>query len=157
MTSLNYDANKLPLGKLSENTLQKGNSILKEISNVLADPELAKTKYGMSSKDTLASLTSRYYTIIPHVFGRHIPPIIDNVDLLKREAELIESLGEMEIATEIINNVTDTRQTLLIQQVASLQKHGGDRVNIIDRYFESLQLEEFSRRMFNLSPLLTLS
>jgi poly [ADP-ribose] polymerase len=157
MTSLNYDANKLPLGKLSENTLRKGNSVLKEISNVLAEPSLAKTKYGLSAKDTLATLTSRYYTIIPHVFGRHIPPIIDNVDRLKKEAELIESLGEMEIATEIINNVSDTQQTLLIQQAASLQKHDGERINIIDRHFESLQLEEFSRRMFNLNPLLTLS
>jgi poly [ADP-ribose] polymerase len=157
MTSLNYDANKLPLGKLSENTLRKGNSALKEISNVLAEPSLAKTKYGLSSKDTLATLTSRYYTIIPHVFGRHVPPIIDNVDRLKKEAELIESLGEMEIATEIINNVSDARQTSLIQQVAGLQKHGGERINVIDQHFESLQLEEFSRRMFNLNPLLTLS
>jgi poly [ADP-ribose] polymerase len=130
---------------------------LKEISNVLAEPSLAKTKYGLSSKDTLATLTSRYYTIIPHVFGRHVPPIIDNVDRLKKEAELIESLGEMEIATEIINNVSDARQTSLIQQVAGLQKHGGERINVIDQHFESLQLEEFSRRMFNLNPLLTLS
>jgi poly [ADP-ribose] polymerase len=130
---------------------------LEEISNVLAEPSLAKTKYGLSSKDTLATLTSRYYTIIPHVFGRHVPPIIDNVDRLKKEAELIESLGEMEIATEIINNVSDARQTSLIQQVAGLQKHGGERINVIDQHFESFQLEEFSRRMFNLNPLLTLS
>jgi poly [ADP-ribose] polymerase 2/3/4 len=106
MTSLNYDANKLPLGKLSENTLQKGNSILKEISNILADPKIAGNKYGSSFDHALATLTSRYYTIIPHVFGRSVPPIINNVDRLKREAELIESLGSMEIATEIINNVT---------------------------------------------------
>ena len=105
MSSLNYDANKLPLGKLSNNTLQKGNSILKEISDVLADPTLALSRYGVSSKDALARMTSRYYTIIPHVFGRNVPPIINNVDRLKREAELIESLGEMEIATEIMNSV----------------------------------------------------
>jgi poly [ADP-ribose] polymerase len=115
MTSLNYDANKLPLGKLSENTLQRGNSILKDISNVLADPGIAQTKYSSSSSDALATLTSRYYTIIPHVFGRNVPPIINNVDRLKREAELIESLGSMEIATEIINNVTIPRpKTFLI-------------------------------------------
>src|SRR5271169_1763925 len=111
MTSLNYDANKLPLGKLSESTLQKGNSILKEISNVLADASIAKTQYGSSSSDALATLTSRYYTIIPHVFGRYVPPIINNVDRLKREAELIESLGSMEIATEIINNVNSPSET----------------------------------------------
>jgi len=111
MTALNYDANKLPLGKLSQNTLQKGNSILKEISNLLADVNLAKTKYGSSFDYALATLTSRYYTVIPHVFGRNIPPVINNVDRLKREAELIESLGSMEIATEIINSVEPTSDT----------------------------------------------
>jgi len=49
---------------------------------------------------------------------------------LKREAELVESLGEMEIATEIISNV------------ANLQKQG-QKLNTIDRHFQSLQLTEF--------------
>ena len=106
MSALNYDSNKLPLGKLSANTLQKGNSLLKEISEVLAESKLAQSKYGFSSAVALETLTSRYYTVIPHVFGRNVPPIIKTVDRLKREAELIESLGEMEIAAEIISNVT---------------------------------------------------
>jgi poly [ADP-ribose] polymerase len=106
MKSLNYDANKLPLGKLSENTLRKGNLVLKEISDVLGDPTLALTTQRGNQADILATLTSRYYTIIPHVFGRNKPPVIDTLDRLKREAELVESLGEMEIATEIISNVS---------------------------------------------------
>jgi poly [ADP-ribose] polymerase 2/3/4 len=105
MTALNYDANKLPLGKLSDNTLRKGNSVLKEISDVLGDPNIAVAKYGQTQTMALANLTSRYYSIIPHVFGRNIPPVINTVGRLKREAELIESLGEMEIAAEIISNV----------------------------------------------------
>lgn len=109
MTFLNYDANKLPLGKLSENTLKKGNSALKDISEVLADPRVATTKYGGTRDNVLATLTSRYYTIIPHVFGRNKPPVINTIDHLKREAELVESLGEMEIATEIISNVCPCR------------------------------------------------
>jgi poly [ADP-ribose] polymerase len=106
MTYLNYDANKLPLGKLSENTLKKGNSALKDISEVLADPNVAAKKYGGTRDNVLATLTSRYYTIIPHAFGRNKPPVINTVDHLKKEAELVESLGEMEIATEIISNVS---------------------------------------------------
>jgi len=106
MSSLNYDANKLPLGKLSENTLKRGNAALKEISEILGDPTLALSKYGGSLGNVLADLTSRYYSIIPHVFGRNIPPIINTVDRLKREADLVQSLGEMEIATEIISNVS---------------------------------------------------
>ena len=106
MFSLNYDANKLPLGKLSDNTLRKGNLVLKEISEVLNDPMLAATKYGRSQTQVLSDLTSRYYSIIPHIFGRNVPPVVNTVDRLKREIELIESLGEMEIATEIISSVS---------------------------------------------------
>lgn len=106
MSSLNYDANKLPLGKLSNNTLRKGNLVLKEISEVLNDPVLAATKYGRSQTQVLSDLTSRYYSIIPHIFGRNVPPVVNTIDRLKREAELIESLGEMEIATEIISSVS---------------------------------------------------
>jgi len=101
MTSLNYDANKLPLGKLSQNTLRKGNSVLKQISELLGNLSVDRS----SRSEALADLTSRYYTIIPHIFGRAKPPVINTIDRLKREAELIESLGEMEIATEIISNV----------------------------------------------------
>jgi poly [ADP-ribose] polymerase 2/3/4 len=96
MTSLNSDANKLPLGKLSRNTLRKGNSMLKQISELPGD----LTVDNMSRSEALADLTSRYYTIIPHIFGRAKPPVINNVGRLKREAELIESLSEMEIAKD---------------------------------------------------------
>ena len=93
----------MPLGKLSKNTLKKGNSALKEISDVLVD---VAPKYGAARDNLLATLSSRYYTIIPHAFGRNKPPVIDTINLLKKEVELIESLGEMEIATEIISNVS---------------------------------------------------
>ena len=105
MMALNYDANKLPLGKLSDNTLRKGNLVLKQISELLDDPSLASTRYESTPAAVLSQLSSRYYTIIPHVFGRNKPPIINNMSHLKREAELIQSLGEMEIAAEIISNV----------------------------------------------------
>lgn len=143
MTSLNYDANKLPLGKLSQNTLKKGNLVLKEISEVLADPKMTLSKYKASQPDVLARLTSRYYTIIPHVFGRNVPPIIDTVARLKREAELIESLGDMEIATEIMAKVLSCTDMHSIEKVANIGK-----VNVMDCHFESLQLAECHSCMF---------
>jgi len=146
MTSLNYDANKLPLGKLSQNTLQKGNSVLKEISELLGDPSISISKYGRTQPEALADLTSRYYTLIPHIFGRATPPVIKTVDRLKREAELIESLSEMEIASEIIANVLTRDLCTDRIEVATLQKEG-QKINIIDRHFESLHLEEFQPRI----------
>jgi poly [ADP-ribose] polymerase len=108
MAFLNYDADKLPLGKLSKKTLQKGNSVLKEISDLLGNPALAMSVHSQPYATALSTLTSRYYSIIPHTFGRHHPPLIDSLARLKFEAEMIESLGEMEIASEIMSNVLPT-------------------------------------------------
>jgi poly [ADP-ribose] polymerase len=105
MASLNYDADKLPLGKLSKKTLQKRNSVLKEISDLLGNPALALSIYSQPFATAFSTLTSRYYSIIPHTFGRHHPLLIDSVTRLKFEAKMIESLGEMEIASEIMSNV----------------------------------------------------
>jgi len=105
MTSLNYDANKLPLGKLSDSTLKKGFQLLKDISAVLTDPSISMTKFRASQSQVLLRLTSDYYTVIPHDFGRKAPPVINSIAQLKLEAELIESLGEMEIAAELMDHV----------------------------------------------------
>jgi poly [ADP-ribose] polymerase 2/3/4 len=105
MASLNYDADKLPLGKLSKKTLQRGNSVLKEISDLLGNPALARSAHGQPYAIALSTFTSRYYSIIPHAFGRRHPPLIDSVVRLKFEAAMIESLGEMEIASEIMTSV----------------------------------------------------
>ena len=116
--------------------------MLKEISEVLGDPAVAMQKYGRTKSEALAHLTSRYYTLIPHIFGRTTPPVINTLEKLKREAELVESLGEMGITNEIITNV----QALFLGetyyvQVANLQK-AGQKINLLDRHFDSLQLEE---------------
>jgi hypothetical protein len=51
MTYLNYDPNKLSLGKLSKNTLKKGNFALRDISEVLAIPNI-----------TIKILNARHYS-----------------------------------------------------------------------------------------------
>jgi poly [ADP-ribose] polymerase 2/3/4 len=57
MASLNYDADKLPLGKFSKKILQKGNSVLKEISDLLGNPVLAQSAHGQPFATALSTLT----------------------------------------------------------------------------------------------------
>lgn len=59
MKEIGYDANKMPLGKLSQHMIKEGYEVLREIEQVLN-----KTKKG-----DLYELSSRFYTIIPHNFG----------------------------------------------------------------------------------------
>ena len=66
MSSLNYDSSKLPLGKLSENTLRKGYSVLKlQISELLEGVKLSQIEHSEDQSAALSALTSRYYGVIP--------------------------------------------------------------------------------------------
>ena len=130
MISMSYDANKLPLGKLSKTTLNQGFLVLKAIGELINQPSLAQQQYDCSIGNAYLLLTNRYYSVIPHAFGRNVPPVINSSHMLKREVELIESLGDMQIATEVIKN---TKHAL---------DKDGNPMNPIDQQFESLGLEE---------------
>lgn len=60
MKEIGYDAKKMPLGKLSKTNIEKGYKILTEISENL------KKK---GPRKELESLSSDFYSYIPHDFG----------------------------------------------------------------------------------------
>ncbi|KAF5557973.1 hypothetical protein FPHYL_7568 [Fusarium phyllophilum] len=128
MTSLNYDANKLPLGKLSKTTITRGFQQLKDLDALIDDPTLAASKWNMSMSAATEHLSNTYYSFIPHAFGRNRPPIIRDNTLLKREIELLESLSKMKVAAEMMKSDPKTRDT----------------VHPLDRQFQGLGLEEMT-------------
>ncbi|KAL1703319.1 PARP-1-like protein [Schizophyllum commune] len=111
LASLNYDVNKQPLGKLAQSTILQGFQALKDLAEVIADPDGEKSLALGGLRAAVAALTSRYYTVIPHVFGRRIPTVIDNDTLLKAELDLVSSLSDMALATQLDSA---TRSRLLI-------------------------------------------
>jgi poly [ADP-ribose] polymerase len=104
MESMSYDSNKLPLGKLSKRTLKSGYEALKELAELLANPDLADEVHNMTYTEAIQEISNSYYTYIPHSFGRNRPPIISNDGMLKKEVELLESLSDMSIAEEIMKD-----------------------------------------------------
>ncbi|EFY87931.1 putative NAD+ ADP-ribosyltransferase [Metarhizium acridum CQMa 102] len=102
MSSLNYDANKLPLGKLSKATILRGFQQLKDLASLMDDPTLATSQWNMTVAEATEHLSNTYYSLIPHAFGRNRPPIINNEALLKKEIELLESLSDMKDASNIM-------------------------------------------------------
>ena len=72
--SLNYDVNKLPLGKLSKNTISRGYQALKDLSAVLNDPSTA-SEHGLTYNEAIGNLSNAFYSLIPHAFGRNRPPV----------------------------------------------------------------------------------
>ncbi|KAJ3973280.1 PARP-domain-containing protein [Lentinula raphanica] len=129
LSSMNYDANKLPLGKLSKATILKGFAALKALSEVIDNPNSEEAKKWGGQQAGCAELTNRYYSIIPHDFGRNKPPAISTQNALKKELELVDALGDMEIATELI-------------QASTASDKDGNPVNPLDAQFNSLALNK---------------
>jgi len=70
-----------PMGKLTEAQIGKGQGVLKKIRAAL------KSK---SVQSALDSLSSEYYTLIPHDFGRKRPPALSNIKMLQTQVELLK-------------------------------------------------------------------
>lgn len=114
MSDLNYDANKLPLGKLSKAAITRGFQALKDLSALLDDHTLAQSIYNKPLPAAIETLSNLYYTLIPHAFGRNRPPVIQEYGLLKKEIVLLESLGDMKDA-ELIMKVDRVRSETVHQ------------------------------------------
>jgi poly [ADP-ribose] polymerase 2/3/4 len=105
VVKVGFNIKKLPLGKLSKNTITKGYSVLKQIETELN---------GRANKDTLSNLSSEFYRHIPHDFKfQHMSNfIINTMDKLKEKLKLVEALGDIQIAAEIMNEIEDADDDL---------------------------------------------
>ncbi|CAG8650312.1 2001_t:CDS:2 [Cetraspora pellucida] len=135
MVELNYDASKLPLGKLSKNTITRGYEILKNIESVLTKNDVGD----------LVELSNDFYTVIPHNFGFNKPPIINNIAILKTKMAMVEALGEIEIASSLIKNADisknplDANYDLLgLERMVPLD-HDSEEFKLIHNYVKNTQ------------------
>jgi len=136
MAEIGYNAKKMPLGKLTKDHIKKSFTILKKL-----DAELNKSP---PKPSVLSDLTSEFYTIIPHDFGRTRPPVINTKVLLKKKIEMVESLADIEIATtilknqkvEITENPIDTNYKSLHCNLAPLNDKS-DEYNMIEMYVKN--------------------
>ncbi|XP_021763201.1 poly [ADP-ribose] polymerase 2-like [Chenopodium quinoa] len=96
MMEIGYNAEKLPLGKLSKSTILKGYDVLKRLSEVI----------GQSNKKLVEQLSGEFYTVIPHDFGfkKMREFVIDTPQKLKNKLEMVEALGEIELATKLLSD-----------------------------------------------------
>lgn len=70
-----------PVGKLTVTQIEKGQEVLKDIENAISHDEDDKT---------LKTLSSQYYTLIPTITGRRLPPPITTMSMLKEKEELLK-------------------------------------------------------------------
>ena len=140
MKELDYDADKMPLGKLAKATILRGYLVLKEIGEALSSPTLV-------NQTELMRLSSDFYTVIPHNFGRNIPPVISDPQTLKQKLDMLEALAEIEIAQHLMkeNKKADEAMTVnpLDQKFSSLKLN---KLEPMDRNSERFKLiEQFTK------------
>ena len=128
MTDLNYDVEKLPLGKLSNFTITRGYQALKDLSALLNDSSLAQSEYDTSYQVATEQLSNAFYSLIPHAFGRNRPPILQNQAMLNKEIDLLDSLSDMKDAANIMKK----------------EPKDIEKINALDRQFKGLNLEEMT-------------
>lgn len=131
LSSMDYDATKMPLGKLSKRTLQQGFTALKDLADLVRDPSISVSRFGAPFNTAVTDLSSRYWTLIPHAFGMRRPLLINNTDIIKKEVDLLDSLTDMQAANEIMKK-------------AEKKQKEAERMNQLDRQFAGLGLDEMT-------------
>lgn len=82
-------------------------------------------------RKAIEDFSNKYYSTIPHEFGRTRPPLIDNNELLRSEVSMLDTLTDMEVANSIMKTTGD-------------KKKEEEAVNALDKRFEELKLEEMT-------------
>ncbi|KAL9576611.1 MAG: hypothetical protein Q9212_006959 [Teloschistes hypoglaucus] len=131
LEGIGYNANKLPLGKLSKATLKQGFDHLNELASLIKHPALAQDKYQCSQKEAIEDFSNKYYSTIPHEFGRQRPIPITNTDVLRKETSMLDTLSDMEVANTIMKTTTDKKKDV-------------EAVNMLDQRFNSLNMDEMT-------------
>ncbi|GKT41302.1 poly [ADP-ribose] polymerase 2-B [Colletotrichum spaethianum] len=111
----------------NKNTILRGFQALKDLGALFNDPTLADSKYSMTVPAATEHLSNLYYTLIPHAFGRNRPPIIRSGDMLKKEIDLLDSLSDMKVASDLMK----------------VDRKGHD-VHPADRQYQGLGMDEMT-------------
>ena len=108
MASFDIDVKKMPLGQITKAQVQKGYNVLESLE------EAIKKKNSRKIND----VSSQFYTVIPHAFGRRVPPPINTADLLQKKFEMLNVLNDIEIAQAMQNKATVKSKSKLLPNPA---------------------------------------
>ncbi|XP_050996456.1 LOW QUALITY PROTEIN: protein mono-ADP-ribosyltransferase PARP3 [Acomys russatus] len=90
MSLMNLDLKKMPLGKLSKQQIARGFEALEALEEAMQSPP--------GGGQSLEELSSTFYTLIPHNFGRTRPPPINSPEILRAKKDMLLVLADIELA-----------------------------------------------------------
>jgi len=96
MKKLELDVSELPLGALSPSQIDKGYIVLDKIADLLDVDDEADLDHAHLEK-----LTSSFYRIIPHSFGRRKGPTLSTAESVQRKRDMLSVLGDIKLAHDL--------------------------------------------------------
>jgi len=122
MVALQVDVQRMPLGALSQTTIDQGNKVLEDLEKELNKPK--------PSDAQLQALSSRYYTVIPTAVGRQAPPVFRSLAMVQEKYDLLAVLSDIALA-----------QTMQATTKAKTPKKVAAVPHPLDLAYESLKCE----------------
>lgn len=108
LSSFKIDLKRLPLGVPSQVQIQSGIDVLTQIEEKLNDPS--------SVAESFTDLSSRFYTTIPHSFGRSRPPVIQDKESLQSRYDMCNILMDMYSTTETVRKLEAEEQKAITEK-----------------------------------------
>ncbi len=102
MQEFDIDTRRMPLGQLTAAQIQRGMDVLKDIEDILCT--------GRTWAAELDGLSSRFYSVIPHDFGRQRPPKIDSMAMLQKCFDKCNVLLDIEKATKLMADAENRKK-----------------------------------------------
>ncbi|KAM4881465.1 poly [ADP-ribose] polymerase 2 isoform 2-T2 [Thomomys bottae] len=134
MIEMKYDTKKAPLGKLTVAQIKAGYQSLKKIEDCIRAGQHGRA---------LLEACNEFYTRIPHDFGLRIPPLIHTEKELSDKVQLLEALGDIEIAIKLVKTELKSPEHPLDQHYRNLHcalhplDHESDEFKVISQYLQS--------------------
>ncbi|XP_012589422.1 PREDICTED: poly [ADP-ribose] polymerase 2 isoform X1 [Condylura cristata] len=134
MIEMKYDTKKAPLGKLTVGQIKAGYQSLKKIEDCIRAGQLGRA---------LVEACNEFYTRIPHDFGLRTPPLIRTEKELSDKVQLLEALGDIEIAIKLVKTKLQSPEHPLDQHYRNLRcalhplDHASYEFKVISQYLQS--------------------
>ncbi|XP_075387594.1 poly [ADP-ribose] polymerase 2 [Tenrec ecaudatus] len=134
MIEMKYDIKKAPLGKLTVAQIKAGYRSLKKIEDCIHTGRLGRA---------LTEACNEFYTRIPHDFGLRTPPLIRTEKELSEKVQLLEALGDIEIAIKLVKTELQSPEHPLDQHYRNLRcdlrplDHASSEFKVISQYLQS--------------------
>ncbi|KAL3678725.1 hypothetical protein R1sor_021681 [Riccia sorocarpa] len=133
MMEFEINLSEMPLGKLSKRHIERGFQVLTEIQDLMNMSSDQPQKQGL-----IVDASNRFFTLIPSVQ----PDVIKDEMTLKTKIEMLETLRDIEIASELIGSVGDTDEDPIDVHYKKLRcgidpiPHDSDDFKLVKRYLE---------------------